>query len=289
MCRLFGMHAGSEPTKASFWLLRAPNNLLRQSRHEPDGTGIGTFTAAGVPIVSKQPISAWSDSTFAYEAKHLEGTTFVAHVRYASSGGHTTVNTHPFEQDGRLFAHNGVIQGLEGLDARIELRGGSNLVLGQTDSERIFALISAEIRQAGGDVEAGIVAALSWIAENVPVYCLNFILASPTDLWALRYPATHELHVLELPVGQRGSPHVHSERFRAHVPAMSEGRVVIVATEKMTDDSGWRLLAPGELLHVDPSLVVSSSFPLPDSPAIELLLAALDPTAVASQHPPSAA
>ncbi|MBB2997209.1 glutamine amidotransferase [Paeniglutamicibacter cryotolerans] len=278
------MHAGPEPTKASFWLLQAPDSLVKQSRYEPDGAGIGTFTVAGVPVISKEPLSALHDSTFAYEAKHLEGTTFLAHVRYASTGGHTVENTHPFEQDGRLFAHNGVVHGLGELDDRIELRGGSGLVLGQTDSERIFALITAEIRQAGGDVETGMTAALTWIAATRPVYSLNLILASPTDLWVLRYPETHELYVLEKPDGHHGSPHVRSSRIRAHVPVLANGRAVIIATEKMNEDPGWRLLLPGELLHVERSMAVSSSFPLPDSPAIPLGLADLDATAAASQH-----
>ena len=49
------------------------------------------------------------------------GSTFVAHVRYASTGAHTLENTHPFLQDGRLFAHNGMVQGLDGLDRRLAL------------------------------------------------------------------------------------------------------------------------------------------------------------------------
>ena len=56
---------------------------------------------------------------FATAAWDLTGTTFVAHVRHASTGGHTVANTHPFQQHGRLFAHNGVVQGLDRLDTRL--------------------------------------------------------------------------------------------------------------------------------------------------------------------------
>ena len=42
MCRLFGMSGGSEPVRATFWLLQAPDSLQQQSRREPDGAGIGT-------------------------------------------------------------------------------------------------------------------------------------------------------------------------------------------------------------------------------------------------------
>jgi predicted glutamine amidotransferase len=111
MCRLFGLHAGA-PVDAEFWLIDAPDSLSAQSHRNPDGAWVGAFTASGRPEVSKQPIAAWQDTAFARTARQLHGTTFVAHVRYASTGAHTVANTHPFLQDGRLFAHNGVVQGL---------------------------------------------------------------------------------------------------------------------------------------------------------------------------------
>ncbi len=293
MCRLFGLHAGTEAVKATFWLLKAPDSLEVQSHRAPDGTGIGVFNGHGTPTVSKQPMAAWQDTDFACSAKTLEGTKFLAHVRYASTGGHTVENTHPFMQDGRLFAHNGVVHGLAALDARIAERGGTGLVRGQTDSERMFALVTAEVRRNGGDVGAGLAAALTWIAGTLPVYSLNFILTTETELWALRYPQTHELHVLERCAGGRcadgpGQLQAGSQRIQAHCGALAEQESVVVASEPMDADPGWRLLAPGELLHVDSGLGVDSSFPLPSMPARLLTLDELDPQAAASQHPAGA-
>ena len=116
MCRLFGMSGGPQAVRATFWLLQAPDSLSQQSRREPDGAGIGCFDADGRPVVDKQPLAAYEDRDFAREARELESRTFVAHVRYASNGDLTVANTHPFEQDGRLFAHNGVIGDLHRLD-----------------------------------------------------------------------------------------------------------------------------------------------------------------------------
>jgi len=145
MCRLLGMNAGARPVVATFWLLDAPDSLAAQSHRNPDGSGIGVFGAGGTPQVVKQPIAAWDDIAFATAARELTGTTFVAHVRHASTGGHTLVNTHPFEQRGRLFAHNGVVEGLDRLDARLAELGVTDLVRGETDSERVFALVTAGI------------------------------------------------------------------------------------------------------------------------------------------------
>ena len=195
MCRLFGLHAGTNVVTATFWLLDAPDNLSEQSRRNPDGSGLGVFDAQGRPQVHKQPIAAWDDAEFATEAHDLTGTTFVAHVRYATTGSHDVVNTHPFLQDGRIFAHNGVLEGLDVLDERLREVGTADLVLGQTDSERVFALITASIRARGGDVTAGLVDAMRWLADNVPIYAVNILLSTATDLWALRYPESHELYV----------------------------------------------------------------------------------------------
>src|SRR5690242_19221540 len=124
------MSGGREPVRATFWLLEAPDSLAAQSRREPDGTGLGTFDAAGRPVVSKQPLAAYEDEEIAREAREVSSRTFVAHVRYASTGAIKPENTHPFEQAGRLFAHNGVIEALDRLEA--ELGDARALVRGET-------------------------------------------------------------------------------------------------------------------------------------------------------------
>ncbi|ETW24149.1 glutamine amidotransferase, partial [Mycobacterium gastri 'Wayne'] len=170
MCRLFGLHAGNEVATATFWLLDAPDSLARQSRRNPDGTGVGVFDEHGRPQLHKEPMAAWHDAAFATEARELTGTTFVAHVRYATTGSLDVRNTHPFLQDGRIFAHNGVVEGLDVIDGRLRELGAADLVLGQTDSERVFALITASIRAHAADPSAGLVDALRWLAANVPIY-----------------------------------------------------------------------------------------------------------------------
>jgi predicted glutamine amidotransferase len=287
MCRLFGLHAGTSPVAATFWLLDAPDSLQAQSHRNPDGAGIGAFGPGGVPVVRKQPIAAWDDTDFAAAARELTGTTFVAHVRHASTGAHTVPNTHPFVQEGRLFAHNGVIEGLDRLDARLRQLGAEHLVQGQTDSERMFALVTAETARHGGDVGAGVVTAIGWIAERLPVYSVNLILATATDLWALRYPDTNQLWVLEQPDGTVRADEgmdLRTDRIHARSGALAGRGRVVLASEPMDGESGWRLLASGELLHVGPDLAVDVRAPFPPRPSHPLTLATLDPTAAASQR-----
>ncbi|MEU6670409.1 class II glutamine amidotransferase [Streptomyces sp. NPDC046727] len=286
MCRLFGLSSAPSRTHATFWLLDAPDSLSRQSRRDPDGTGLGYFTGDGTPHIDKAPIAAYQDRAFAQDARQAQSVTFLAHLRFASTGSLDVRNTHPFQQDGRLFAHNGVIEGLDQLDDR--LGADRTLVKGDTDSERFFALITQETREHDGDVTAGIEHAAAWVARNLPVYALNLILVTPDQLWALRYPETHELYVLERPAGgQHGSRHLdHSGshgRMRIHSANLAAQPAVIVASERMDDNPHWRLMEPGELVHVGPDLHTDRRVVLPGPPSHRLTLDDLRPEAAASQ------
>jgi predicted glutamine amidotransferase len=279
MCRLFGLCA-AEPVSATFWLLQAPDSLRRQSHREPDGTGLGFFDAQGTPHVEKQPLAAFHDRAFAQEARTVRSATFVAHVRFASTGALELRNTHPFEQQGRLFAHNGVIGDTAALDRR--LGAASSLVGGDTDSERFFALITTEIDRHDGDVAAGISAAVAWVAAHLPVLSLNFVLIDGEQLWALRYPDTHELHILERAAGS-ALDQVSSQSTRIHSDEAATQSTVIVATELLDADTGWRALLSGELIHVDRSQRVASQTIIDTPPAQPLTLADLGGHARQSQ------
>jgi predicted glutamine amidotransferase len=287
MCRLFGLHAGTHACSATFWLLDAPDSLAQQSKRNPDGTGLGVFGADGQPQLHKQPIAAWQDADFATEAHQMTGTTFIAHVRYATTGSLDVRNTHPFLQDGRIFAHNGVLEGLDALDARLREVGTDELVLGQTDSERVFALITASIRAAGGDVSAGLTDAMTWLADNVPIYAVNVLLSTATDMWALRYPQTHQLCLLDRRAGVAAPGpgfDLRTNRIHAQSEALYTRPSVVLATEPMDDDPRWRLLTPGELVHVDGDLQISRTMILPDPPRQLLRREDLSASVEGAQH-----
>ncbi|BBX63088.1 class II glutamine amidotransferase [Mycobacterium saskatchewanense] len=286
MCRLFGLHAGTDVCTATFWLLDAPDSLADQSRRNPDGTGLGVFDEHGRPRVYKRPMAAWEDAAFATEAHELSGTTFLAHVRYATTGSHQVRNTHPFLQDDRIFAHNGVVEGLDVVDHRLRELGAEGLVLGDTDSERVFALITASIRARAGDVPGGLLDAMRWLGANVPIYAVNVLLCTATDMWALRYPDTHELYLLDR---RHDTPatrdfHMRTDRIRAYSRHLCTRSSVVFASEPMDDDERWRLLEPGELVHVDSALRISRGVALPDPPAQLIRRSELSPDVEQAQH-----
>jgi predicted glutamine amidotransferase len=267
VCRLFGLSAGTHRVSATFWLLDAPDSLELQGRRNRDGTGLGHFDDQGAPVVVKQPEPAYSDVEFIREARTVVSTTFVAHVRVATASAVNVENTHPFCIDGRIMAHNGGFEELDRLDD--ELGRYRDQVLGETDSERFAALIAERVAGNGGDVGAGIAAAASWIAANLPMFSLNLVLATSTELWALRYPEHHRLYVLRRTTG-RGRPdralRGRSTTMRVESDHLRDRPSVVVASEPMDDDPDWRLLEPGELLHVTPELDVITTLALPDPP-----------------------
>jgi predicted glutamine amidotransferase len=281
MCRLLGLNSGREPVSASFWLVDAPDSLEVQSHRNVDGSGIGFFDPSGNPVVDKQPEPAFADEEFRREAKRARSVTFVAHVRYATAGNLTMANTHPFTMDGRLMAHNGGFGEMGRLEEQLGRYRG--LVQGDTDSERFFALITQQIDVHGGDVAAGITAAARWIGERLPVSSLNTIVAAPGELWALRYPGQHALHILQRPAGRSdpsapGTPpgpgdlsgaglHARSTISSVHAPDLDAFPSVIVASEELDGEQGWRMLAPGELVHVRADLSVESAVVISKAPA----------------------
>jgi predicted glutamine amidotransferase len=256
------MTAGADSVQATFWLLDAPDSLVVQSHSNADGTGVGFFDPDGTPHVEKQPIAAFEDRRFAAAAREIWSRTFVSHVRHATTGGLTIANTHPFCQHDRLFAHNGVINDLPKLEQH--LGDGRTLVVGDSDSERFFALVTSEIDRHGGDVGAGIRAAVRWIVQNLSIVSINFVLVTATELWALRYPETDTLFVLQRSAGGGGPgaprplEQTSSHGTRVCSEHARDRAVVIIASERMDDDPGWREVLSGELVHVDASLTLTT-------------------------------
>jgi predicted glutamine amidotransferase len=282
MCRLFGMSGGAQEVQATFWLLDAPTSLLALSETQPDGVGLGAFNSDGTPWVYRKPVAANRSQTFIADAHEVRSRTFLAHIRHATEAPPTVENTHPFEQHGRLFAHNGVLGGLDAL--RAKLGEHAELLQGSTDSELYFTLMTKRIEENGGDIAAGITQAAGEIAAEIPLYSLNMVLTTPTDVWALRYPDTNELWILERSIAALGGPGgvVGSDdgfdgRSMSGITRVFSGQLsilpsTVIASQPMDTNPLWRLLDSGELIHVDQHLNVTSTIAVPDPPAEMLVL-----------------
>lgn len=263
MCRMLAVFAGTASVSARYWLLGAPDDLQDLSRLNPDGAGIGWFDADGTVRIDRAPLAALDDPTFARDAKHVRSRAVIGHVRHSSGTPRSFANTMPFEREGRLFAHNGALGELPVIEA---LAGPwSQSLTGDTDSERYLALICHRAAQLASLAD-GIAAAASELAAAVPILSLNCVMATPDELVAFRYPETDTLWCLLHPAGAGLSGSGSDGPITMEVDGVSAPHIV-VASEPLNDDPGWRLLEAGELVHVDASLRVTSTRPLTGPPA----------------------
>ena len=168
------MSGGPNRVGATFWLLEAPDSLAEQSRREPDGTGLGcvrrptggrTSTSSRWRPTRTQDVRARGAGARARARSSPTSAT----RRPAGSRRRTPTRS---SSDGRLFAHNGVIEDLERARARARRRP-MRWCTGDTDSERFFALITREIERDRRRRRAGSSAAARWVAADLPVFALN--------------------------------------------------------------------------------------------------------------------
>jgi glutamine amidotransferase len=275
MCRLFALHSGERDVAAEFWLLDAPDSMARQSEANADGYGLAALTAGHGMVLVRNPVEAATNPAYNQLARRLVACQMMVHLRYADTGDVSLVNTHPFSEDGRLFAHNGVVGDLDKIDA--QLGQSRAMVMGDTDSERFFALITVAIRAAGGDVRAGITAAVREIVASFELYSLNFVLSEIGHIWAFRYPEHNTLYIHRR---RPGGPGGHDQldqadaggTLRLHSDDGAETPLVVIASERISAEEGWEEVGVGELIHVGPGLEVDRETIVEGPPAHPMVL-----------------
>jgi glutamine amidotransferase len=153
------------------------------------------------------------------------------------------------------------------------------MVMGDTDSERLFALITVAIRDAGGDVRAGIKAAVLELAAEYELYSLNFVLSDIGHVWAFRYPEHNPLHLHRRPRGVPSGVAPLDEAdaggtLRLHSDDGAVAPLVVIASERISDEPGWEEILPGELVHVAPDLEVDREEVVSGPPRYPMVLTA---------------
>ncbi|MBI2372873.1 MAG: class II glutamine amidotransferase [Deltaproteobacteria bacterium] len=150
MCRLFGFRSVI-PSQVHRSLVAAENALGAQSARHPDGWGVAYYVD-DAPHVMKSPTTALDDRLFHQLSGVVTSETVVAHVRRATVGDQSILNTHPFQHGRWVFAHNGEIAEFERCRSKLVAEVAPKLrrfVLGQTDSEVIFFLFLTELQGYG--------------------------------------------------------------------------------------------------------------------------------------------
>jgi glutamine amidotransferase len=142
MCRLFGFRSviNSQVHRS---LVSADNALGVQSERHPDGWGVAYYIG-GSPHLIKSCDQALSDHLFHRVSGVVSSQTVLAHIRKATQGTLSPLNSHPFQYGRWIFAHNGNLKAYA--EHHPEVLGRVHpqfrrFVLGDTDSELFFYLL----------------------------------------------------------------------------------------------------------------------------------------------------
>lgn len=153
MCRLFA-YKGSHFDNLTKKLLHDENSLLYLSKEHPDGWGIAHYQGA-YPQLIKSALCAKKDKLFNHSCDCIKSPLIVAHIRRATTGAISIVNTHPFQHGPWIFAHNGHIINFEAQREKLRKHVAKDLrcfILGTTDSELCFYLILTLLKKKRSNI-----------------------------------------------------------------------------------------------------------------------------------------
>ncbi|RAL24959.1 class II glutamine amidotransferase [Lujinxingia litoralis] len=270
MCRLFGFRSVIT-SQVHRSLISADNALMRQSERHPDGWGVAYYVA-GVPHVVKSVNSAVSDSLFQRVSGVVASETVVAHLRKATVGNLSILNSHPFQYGSWVLAHNGQIPDFaryrEAVIARVS-PVFRRFILGDTDSEVIFYLLLSKMAQRfdvhrKGAPLAELSAALRETVEAIQeVTGLDCYTRAKEQEFYLSLLVTNG-HVM---VAHQGGKELFYSTHKTACPdreicpsyapcceARSRSGFVnhfIVSSEPLQGENIWEAMKPGEILGVD--------------------------------------
>jgi glutamine amidotransferase len=280
VCRLVGVIA-SEITQFGLMLKEAPRSLARLSAEHPDGWGVAAYGGPeSIPPtllavtrhehgwrIHKGTARASDCGHFHAVASRSSGTILIAHVRQKTVGPTRLENTHPFVQDGWVFAHNGTVKDQTWMRAGISPKRMGQIE-GDTDSEVLFAFFLSRLDEAGVDrslptdtaraAAHRVVETATSELRDRNVGAFNFLLSNGSSCFVHRFGRS--LFLLE----RRPDPPSSASSLDEQA-ALAKWRMrrhaVLLASERLTDEP-WRELPEGTLLRVDRDPIPRIEWPL---------------------------
>jgi len=273
MCR-FVFYRGA-PIRLSSLITEPAHSIIHQSYHskereEPlngDGFGVGWYAPdeSDKPAIFKDVSPAWNNQNLANLAKVVRSPCIIAHIRAATPGLPVSeLNCHPFSWGRFTFAHNGDVGEFQRLRRAIQTRlrdEAFDLLRGSTDSEHLFALFANEYDETGhGSKLDAMAVALSSAIETVETIkkdrnvgvqsLLNMVLTDGGNTVITRYISNSRKEPHSL-YRHTGSAYECIDGV-CHMRDRSEsGKTVLVASEPLSHDDGWKPVARNTMLLID--------------------------------------
>ncbi len=251
MCRLLAYFGGPEVSLSSAVL--APEHSLLVQSYAPremmsgvvnaDGFGVGWYTPVDdEPAVYRSNASIWGDRSFASIAPRVRAARFFGAVRSATLGLPVEESGVPPFASGRyMFMHNGAIQdfrqkAMRPLQDSLSDEAHARL-LSVTDSETIFAGLLDRLGERTS-LDAALAATIRHVSAVCAVAGLKATLnLAVTDGASMAFTR----HSTEGP----GNSLYFIEDGEAFPGA------IVVASERLDEDAGWREVPDRHLLTVD--------------------------------------
>lgn len=256
MSRLFGVIA-AKSIRVRFGLgnLTEQAELLKQIN--PDGWGMGWAGSAGIRV-EKRALPVKGSVGVEEHWIEGEGTRFIGHIRRGTRGGRSRENSHPFLQEGWIFAHSGHL--FPKLEATVRKRLGHVELGSETDSEVLFRWL-LKSRQAGQPAEDWLRQALKPLVDDGEFSSLNFILASDSAFYAFRLctrsAAFYSLYHRHWTEGRPFAADSQETYTRLESQGLAESEAILVCSERLLG-RGWTALEQGEVLAVTGDLKVQT-------------------------------
>jgi glutamine amidotransferase len=266
MCRLFGFRSVI-PSQVHRSLVAADNALAKQSERHPDGWGVAYYVD-GAPHVTKSAAGAMDDALFRRVSGVVSSETVVAHIRKATQGNLTVLNSHPFQYGRWVMAHNGDIPNFASRREQLEALIAPRLrrfILGETDSERVFFLFLTELTRFGD------LSGRFGLEEVVPALAATVrTVREVTDDAAAGVKSLLTLLITngQCMVAHQGGKELYYSTWKRRCadrdicpslakacesPIGAGGSVnhLLIASEPLQGDNVWEPLAEGEIVGVD--------------------------------------
>ena len=244
MCELFALSSNKAVGVSFSW-----RGFRKRGRFHRDGWGVTWYLDDGLAGLVKEPRPSVESPIARLMVQGVRSRIVISHVRWASRGNISYVNTHPFVRRlwGRdwVFAHNGDVSGI------MEEPGyglGWCVPIGETDSEYAFCYIVeklAELRDRGLEN----IAKLLWrLATGLGKYGkFNFLLSNGEYLFAYMNREDTLHYLLRYPP-HRGVVRLLDEDYEVRLGELKapDEYAAIVATRPLTDEE-WVPMIPGTL------------------------------------------
>ncbi|MCK6480175.1 MAG: class II glutamine amidotransferase [Planctomycetes bacterium] len=262
MCR-FVAYVG-QPISLESLVTLPRNSLINQSvdarefeeRLNGDGFGVAWYAhdVSDEPAVFKSVSPAWSNRNLHSLARVVHSSTILAHVRAATPGMPVTeTNCHPFARGRYAFMHNGHVGDFKTVRRpmrRFLSDDSYDAVEGSTDSEHLFGLFLDRVAALGDrQGDDALALALGQTVRQVgdmqaefgnrdPSY-LNIAVSDGVRVAACRFTDGPPEDALSL-YYRTGRQYICEDGVCRMIDGGSGKPAVIVSSERLSDDDGWK-------------------------------------------------